>query len=54
MYGFSDKVYPSGVFSEIGKDSGNELFKARLYYDKNGFEDNSILSGKRIELFQER
>lgn len=54
VYGFSDKVYPSGVFSEIGKDSGNELFKARLYYDKNGFEDNSILSGKRIELFQER
>lgn len=54
VYGFSDKVYPSGVFSEIGKDSGNELFKARLYYDKNSFEDNSILSGKRIELFQER
>lgn len=54
VYGFSDKVYPSGVFSEIGKDSGKELFKARLYYDKNGFEDNSILSGKRIELFQER
>lgn len=52
VYGFSDKVYPSGVFSEIGKDSGNELFKARLYYDKNSFEDNSILSGKRIELFQ--
>lgn len=53
VYGFSDKAYPSGVFSEIGKDSGNELFKARLYYDKNSFEDNSILSGKRIELFQE-
>lgn len=53
VYGFSNKAYPSGVFSEIGKDSGNELFKARLYYDKNSFEDNSILSGKRIELFQE-
>ena len=53
VYGFSDKAYPSGVFSEIGKDSGHELFKARLYYDKNSFEDNSILSGKRIELFQE-
>lgn len=53
VYGFSDKAYPSGVFSEIGKDSGNELFKARLYYDKNSFEDNSILSGKRIQLFQE-
>lgn len=51
VYGFSDKVYPSGVFSELGIDSKQELFKARLYFDKNSFEENNILSGRRIELF---
>ena len=52
VYGFSDKViYPSGVFSELGIDSKQELFKARLYFDKNNFEENNILSGRRIELF---
>lgn len=51
VYGFSDKVYPSGVFSELGIDSKLELFKARLYFDKNSFEENNILSGRRIELF---
>lgn len=52
VYGFSDKLtYPSGVFSELGIDSKQELFKARLYFDKNSFEENNILSGRRIELF---
>lgn len=51
VYGFSDKVYPSGVFSELGIDTKQELFKARLYFDKNSFEENNILSGRRIELF---
>lgn len=53
VYGFSDKVYPSGVFSELGIDSKQELFKARLYFDRNSFEENNILSGRRIELFSE-
>lgn len=52
VYGFSDKVYPSGVFSELGIDSKQELFKARLYFDKYTYEDNNILSGRRIELFK--
>lgn len=52
VYGFSDKLtYPSGVFSELGIDSKQELFKARLYFDRNSFEENNILSGRRIELF---
>lgn len=51
VYGFSDKVYPSGVLSELGIDSKQELFKARLYFDKYSFEENNILSGRRIELF---
>lgn len=51
VYGFSDKVYPSGVLSELGIDSKQELFKARLYFDKYNFEENNILSGRRIELF---
>lgn len=51
VYGFSDKVYPSGVFSELGIDSKQELFKARLYFDRNSFEENNILSGRRIKLF---
>ena len=52
VYGFSDKLtYPSGVFSELGIDSKPELFKARLYFDRNSFEENNILSGRRIELF---
>lgn len=51
VYGFSDKVYPSGVVSELGIDSKQELFKARLYFDKYNFEENNILSGRRIELF---
>ena len=52
VYGFIDKLtYPSGVFSELGIDSKQELFKARLYFDRNSFEENNILSGRRIELF---
>ena len=52
VYGFSDKLTsPSGVFSELGIDSKQELFKARLYFDRNSFEENNILSGRRIELF---
>ena len=51
VYGFSDKVYPSGVFSELGIDSKQELYKARLYFDKYNYEENNILSGRRINLF---
>jgi hypothetical protein len=50
VFGYSDKSYPSALFQEIGCDSKEELFRARIYYDKNSFNDNNIMRGERIPL----
>lgn len=51
--GFIDGAHPSALFSEMGLDSKQELFRARIFYDRDRRSDNSIERGERIQLYPE-
>lgn len=50
VYGFSNTTYSSAVFSEIDKDTREEYFRARIYFNKNKIEENNIIFGERTEI----
>ncbi|MGL4653335.1 hypothetical protein [Cetobacterium sp.] len=49
---YRDEVYPSALFSEYGLDSKDEVFKAIIFYDKDGVDENIIEDGERVVLYE--
>lgn len=49
---YRDEAYPSALFSEYGLDSKDEIFKAIIFYDKNGADENIIEDGERVILYE--
>lgn len=49
---YKDEVYPSALFSEYGLDSKDEVFKAIIFYDKDGADENIIDDGERVILYE--
>lgn len=49
---YEDDVYPSALFSEYGLDSKDEVFKAIIFYDKDGADENIIEDGERVVLYE--
>ncbi|MGL4987954.1 MAG: aryl-sulfate sulfotransferase N-terminal domain-containing protein [Cetobacterium sp.] len=49
---FREGAYPTGLFSEYGLDSKNEIFKAIIFYDKSSPEENLIEDGERVFLYE--
>ncbi|MGL4786046.1 MAG: aryl-sulfate sulfotransferase, partial [Cetobacterium sp.] len=49
---YRDGAYPTALFSEYGLDSKDEIFKAIIFYDKNGADENIIEDGERVVLYE--
>lgn len=49
---YKDETYPSALFSEYGLDSKDEIFKAIIFYDKDGTDENIIEDGERVILYE--
>lgn len=49
---YRDETYPTALFSEYGLDSRDEIFKAIIFYDKNGADENIIEDGERVVLYE--
>lgn len=49
---YRDATYPSALFSEYGLDSKDEVFRAVIYYDKDGADENIIQDGERVMLYE--
>lgn len=49
---YRDVTYPTALFSEYGLDSKDEIFKAIIFYDKNGADENIIEDGERTILYE--
>ncbi|WP_418965742.1 hypothetical protein [Cetobacterium sp.] len=49
---YRDGAYPTALFSEYGLDSKDEIFKAIIFYDKNGADENIIEDGERVILYE--
>lgn len=49
---YRDEAYPTALFSEYGLDSKDEIFKAIIFYDKNGADENIIEDGERVVLYE--
>lgn len=49
---YRDVTYPTALFSEYGLDSKDEVFKAIIFYDKNGADENIIEDGERTILYE--
>lgn len=49
---YRDEAYPTALFSEYGLDSKDEIFKAIIFYDKNGADQNIIEDGERVVLYE--
>lgn len=49
---YMDGSYPSALFSEYGLDSKEEVFRAVIYYDKDGADENLIQDGERVMLYE--
>ncbi|MBC2856147.1 MAG: aryl-sulfate sulfotransferase N-terminal domain-containing protein [Cetobacterium sp.] len=49
--GFQANPYATALYSEVGLDTKDELYRAVLYYDKSSQEENRVDSGERIHLY---
>ena len=49
---YRDEAYPTALFSEYGLDSKDEIFKAIIFYDKAGADENIIEDGERVILYE--
>ena len=53
VYGFSNTTYSSAVFSEVDKQTREEYFRARIYFNKSKIEENNIIFGERTTISPE-